>query len=305
VVLRCLIVDDSAGFLLAARSLLEREGIAVVGVASTGAEALQRAQELEPDVILLDIGLGQESGFDVARRLAGTTLSPAPRVILISTRGGDDLADLIEASPAVGFLSKLDLSAGAIRDLVGIRPEGGRCVHEALVYSTMEEFLAGTVPFVLEGLDADDAVLVVTKQANLRMLREALDADAGRVEFVDSSEWYRSPAPTLDAYDRYVQARLARGARRVRIIGEPVWPSSSAPEVAAWKRYESCLNVAFASFPAWVVCPYDAGELPHGIVADAERTHPALRCGHVTQPSARYTDPEVFVRELGLELPES
>jgi CheY-like chemotaxis protein len=302
--LRCLFVDDSAAFLVAARSLLEREGITVVGVASTGAEALQRAEELEPDVILLDVGLGEESGFDVARRLAEETSSGTPSVILISTRSRDELAELIDASPAVGFLSKPDLSAKAIHDLLGIRLDGGRCAHEALVYSTMEEFLAGTVPFVREGLDAGHPVLVATKRANLRMLREALDADAGRVDFVDSAEWYRDPTSTFEAYDRYTRVRLERGAARVRIIGEPVWPRTSARAVAEWKRYESVLNVAFRSYPAWVVCPYDAGELPGGILADAERTHPALRSGQVTRPSPRYTDPEIFVRELGLELSE-
>jgi len=300
--LRFLIVDDSSGFIVAARSLLEREGITVVGVASTGAEALQRAEELEPDVILLDVGLGEESGFDVARRLAGETSSGTPSVILISTRSRDELAELIDASPAVGFLSKPDLSAKAIQDLLGIRLDGGRCAHEALVYSTMEEFLAGTVPFVREGLDAGHPVLVATKRANLRMLREALDADAGRVDFVDSAEWYRSPAPTLEAFDRYVRVRLERGARHIRIIGEPVWPGTSPRMVAAWKGYESGINIAFASVPASVVCLYDASELPDGILADAERTHPALRSGQVTRPSPRYTDPEVFVRELGLEL---
>jgi CheY-like chemotaxis protein len=302
--LRCLIVDDSTGFLVAARSLLEREGITVVGVASTGAEALHRAEELEPDVTLLDVGLGEESGFELARRLAGEISWGTPSVILISTRSRDELADLIEASPAVGFLTKLDLSAKAIRDLLGIRPDGGLCAHEALVYSTMEEFLAATVPFVREGLDGEDAVFVATKRANLRILREALDADAARVDFVDSAEWYRSPPSTLEAYDRYVRGRLEQGAGRVRIIGEPVWPRTSARSVAAWKAYESCLNLAFASVPASVVCPYDAGELPDGILADAERTHPALRSGQLTRPSLRYTDPEVFVRELGLELPE-
>jgi CheY-like chemotaxis protein len=304
VALRCLIDDDSAGFLVAARSLLEREGITVVGLASTGAEALHRPEELEPDAILLDIGLGEESGFDLARRLAGKTSSGPPSVILISTRSRDDLADLIEASPAVGFLSKVDLSAKAIRDVLAIPPDDGRCAHEALVYSTMEEFLAGTVPFVREGLDAGHPVLVATKPANLRMLREALDTDAGRVDFVDSADWYRNPPATLEAYDRYVRGQLKRGARHVRIIGEPVWPSASARAVDAWKRYEAGINVAFASFPAWVICPYDAGELPDGILADAERTHPALRSGQVTRPSPRYADPEVFVRELGLGLSE-
>jgi hypothetical protein len=62
--LRLLIVDDNAHFLRAARTLLEREGVRVVAVASTSAEAVRLARELRPDVTLLDIDLGNESGFD-------------------------------------------------------------------------------------------------------------------------------------------------------------------------------------------------------------------------------------------------
>jgi CheY-like chemotaxis protein len=116
--LRCLIVDDSPRFLDAARGLLERQGVTVVGVASTSAEALQRAGELRPDVTLLDIDLGGESGLELARRLHGLAgHAPAP-VILISTHAEQDYAELIAASPAVGFLSKTALSAAAIRDLL-------------------------------------------------------------------------------------------------------------------------------------------------------------------------------------------
>jgi DNA-binding NarL/FixJ family response regulator len=118
--LRCLIVDDSARFLEAARNHLEREGIAVVGVASTIAQALQQVERLRPDVTLVDIDINGESGFELARRLQ------ASRVILISTHDEDDFADLIAASPAVGFLSKADLSAGAIRDLLGPDGPAGR-----------------------------------------------------------------------------------------------------------------------------------------------------------------------------------
>jgi two-component system, NarL family, nitrate/nitrite response regulator NarL len=67
--IRCLIVDDSRAFLDAASVLLEREGLRIVGVASTGREALREAETLRPDVVLLDISLGDESGFNVARRL--------------------------------------------------------------------------------------------------------------------------------------------------------------------------------------------------------------------------------------------
>jgi CheY-like chemotaxis protein len=124
--LRCLIVDDSPRFLDAARGLLERQGVTVVGVASTSAEALQRAQELRPDVTLVDVDLGGESGLELARRLDREPgLAPLP-VILISTHAEADYAELVAASPAVGFLAKSALSAGAIRDLLAGHGDGGR-----------------------------------------------------------------------------------------------------------------------------------------------------------------------------------
>jgi CheY-like chemotaxis protein len=121
--LRCLIVDDSPHFLNAARGLLERQGIMVVGQASTSAEALQQVTQLQPDVILLDIDLGGESGFDLARRLQEASLAPS-RLILISTHAEQDYADLIAASPALGFLHKYALSADAIHDLISSNGDG-------------------------------------------------------------------------------------------------------------------------------------------------------------------------------------
>jgi DNA-binding NarL/FixJ family response regulator len=114
VALRCVIVDDNASFLEAARVLLEREGLEVVAVASTGAEARRRAQELRPDVVLVDIVLGKESGFDLARHLVADD-GAGPAVILISTHAEADFADLIAESPAAGFVPKSELSADAVR----------------------------------------------------------------------------------------------------------------------------------------------------------------------------------------------
>jgi DNA-binding NarL/FixJ family response regulator len=116
--LRCLIVDDSSHFLNAARGLLERQGMMVVGVASTGAEAVRQVEDLRPDVTLVDIDLGGESGFDVARRLQHDSDEKPGPVIMISTHAEQDYADLIAASPAIGFLPKSALSADAIRDLL-------------------------------------------------------------------------------------------------------------------------------------------------------------------------------------------
>jgi CheY-like chemotaxis protein len=114
----CMIVDDSRAFLQAARDLLESEGITVVGVASTGAEASRQCRELGPDVVLVDIDLGSESGFDVARDLSGGQGNGCPYVILISAYSGEDFADLIAESPALAFLRKPDLSAAAIRGIL-------------------------------------------------------------------------------------------------------------------------------------------------------------------------------------------
>jgi len=124
VALRCLIVDDSAGFIDAARTLLEQEGIRVVGVASTTAEALERAKELRPEVTLVDIDLGRDSGFDLARRLVEEADIGPARVILISTHAEGEFADLIKASPVGGFLSKSDLSASAIHEMLGEEGDG-------------------------------------------------------------------------------------------------------------------------------------------------------------------------------------
>ena len=96
----------------------------VVGVASSSAEALQRATELRPDVALLDIDLGGESGFDVARRLSREATLACTRMILISTHAEQDYTDLIAASPVVGFLPKSALSGDAIRALITSRGDG-------------------------------------------------------------------------------------------------------------------------------------------------------------------------------------
>jgi CheY-like chemotaxis protein len=108
--LRCLLVDDNEAFLEAASLLLEREGVTIVGVASNITEALRAAHALLPDVILVDIGLGEESGFDLARLLAQDGGGGA-EVILISTGAEADYRELIDESPAAGFLAKSELSA--------------------------------------------------------------------------------------------------------------------------------------------------------------------------------------------------
>lgn len=115
--LRCLIVDDSEEFLASASRLLEAQGTEVVGRAASGAEALRLVGELRPDVALVDVQLGEEDGFELARRLVAA--APSTRVVLISTHREEDLAEPIAESAAVGFLPKTALSRAALAELLG------------------------------------------------------------------------------------------------------------------------------------------------------------------------------------------
>jgi DNA-binding NarL/FixJ family response regulator len=116
--LRCFIVDDSTDFLDAARSRLESDGVTVVGVASTIDEALARLDRAEPDVVLVDVNLGSESGLDLARRIQTETNVDPAQVVLISTHAAEDLIDLVESVPAAALLSKTALSGVALRRIL-------------------------------------------------------------------------------------------------------------------------------------------------------------------------------------------
>jgi DNA-binding NarL/FixJ family response regulator len=117
--LRCLIVDDNASFREEMRGLLTEQGLEVVGGAGSAADARRQIAELRPDVALIDIDLGGESGFALARQLREQPGQGAvPHLILISTHDEAEYSDLIEASSAIGFLAKIDLSAATIRRML-------------------------------------------------------------------------------------------------------------------------------------------------------------------------------------------
>jgi CheY-like chemotaxis protein len=116
--LRCLVVDDSPALIDSLRALLEREGLIVVATAAGIADALRQIQEERPDVALVDIDLGSESGFDLVAEIARNHAEACPATILISAHSESDFADLIAASPALGFLSKSELTGAGVMRLM-------------------------------------------------------------------------------------------------------------------------------------------------------------------------------------------
>ena len=118
--LSCLIVDDSEEFQASASRLLSAQGMTITGCAVSIEEALRKAASLRPDVVLVDVELGDEDGIELAAQLAES--AAATPVILISIRDREELSELIRGSPARGFLSKDALDASSIAQLLGREP---------------------------------------------------------------------------------------------------------------------------------------------------------------------------------------
>ena len=147
-------------------------------------------------------------------------------------------------------------------------------VHEAFLYSNVEEFLRGTLDFVRDGIEAGEPVFVVLNAEKIEQLRAALGDDADRVLFADMAEVGANPARIIAAWQEFVDEHGA-GGRPIRGIGEPIWAERSDPELAECHRHESLLNLAFADPPGFrLLCPYDVSALDPSVVEEAGRTHP-------------------------------
>jgi DNA-binding NarL/FixJ family response regulator len=113
-----LIVDDHASFRAQARAVLKAAGHLVVGEAPDGRTGIDLARALAPEVVLLDIGLPDIDGFEVARRLAEAAVLPV--VILTSSRDAAEYGPRVSESPVAGFIPKDELSGVAIAELVAL-----------------------------------------------------------------------------------------------------------------------------------------------------------------------------------------
>ncbi len=171
-------------------------------------------------------------------------------------------------------------------------------VHDAFIYDSDTEFVDWIGPFILDGMERGDDVMVVTGPKNSALLRDALGKTEGDVRFIDSAEWYQLPAQTIAGYQTVMDRAFATGSSRLRVVGEIEFGSTEIDN-AEWTRYESVLNTAFASRSAWIVCPYDTRRLPTHVVEDARFTHQNKIQHGLRQSSDRF-DPAAYATSLPL-----
>ncbi len=160
--------------------------------------------------------------------------------------------------------------------------------HEALLYSGHDGFLAGTVPFIRAGLEADEPVLAIVSQTKIDLLREALNGAADNVHFADMHEVGSNPARIIPAWREFVDD-YGIGGQTLRGIGEPIWSERSPAELIECQRHESLLNLAFADGCAMrLLCPYDTRALDGAVIAEAHRSHPVIVEGGAERDSDCY-----------------
>lgn len=166
--------------------------------------------------------------------------------------------------------------------------EIGHFEHEALLYRGDDDFLAGVLPFVREGLERDEAVLVAEPRPRLGMLRDALGSDGTAVEFLDMAEIGGNPGRIIAVWAATLDRHTAAG-RRVRGVGEPAFAGRRPAELVECTLHEHLLNLAFDDGPGWrLLCPYDREHLPRRVTQGALRAHPVHSTSGARLPSDAY-----------------
>jgi anti-sigma regulatory factor (Ser/Thr protein kinase) len=173
--------------------------------------------------------------------------------------------------------------------------------HEALLYSDEKGFLEGTIPFIRDGLAADEPILVVESVKNIGLLRAQLGRDGDTVRFADMAEVGANPARIIPAW---LDFAAQHPGERLRGIGEPIWKERQGAELVECQRHESLLNLAGSGVDLWLLCPYDTSGLDEEVIAEARRSHPFIVEGSLTSQSADYRDHGPAV-SLDAPLPEA
>jgi anti-sigma regulatory factor (Ser/Thr protein kinase) len=175
--------------------------------------------------------------------------------------------------------------------------------HEALLYAGMQDFLAGTIPFVRGGVEAGEPVLVVESASKIALLRAELGSDAGSVVFADMADVGANPARIIPAWRDFVRRHRAEG-RRLRGIGEPIWNGRTPLELVECQRHESLLNTAFATGdPWWLLCPYDTEAMDPSVIDEARRSHPYVTDGTSFRTSDDYRGLDACSAPFDVPLP--
>jgi anti-sigma regulatory factor (Ser/Thr protein kinase) len=146
--------------------------------------------------------------------------------------------------------------------------------HEAFLYEDDAQFVSEVAAFVSDGVERQNAVLVMLQQHKLEWIRKAVGPLARHIEFADMETLGANPARIIPAWQDFIDSH---GDRPTRGVGEPIWASRCRYELAECHNHEALLNLAVdAGTPMWMVCPYDVTALDTIVIDHAKHNHPAI-----------------------------
>ena len=171
--------------------------------------------------------------------------------------------------------------------------------HAALFYGADDELVQTAGPFLEEGVERSEAVLVLETKENIKLLRKQLGPAAGRVDFVESATWLTTPASAMESITGYARDKLEGGAPWIRFLGEPIWKGRAEAEILTWTRFESLVNLVFAAWPMNIICPYDERSTSPEVATQARATHPHTIAHEGTFASPDYPGPGAVILDSG------
>jgi DNA-binding NarL/FixJ family response regulator len=300
--IRILIIDDYADWLREVRLLLQSHPEwLVIAEASDGPEAVQKAEGLKPDLILLDIGLPKLNGIEAARRIR--QLSPSSKIIFLSQNSDRDIVRTALGTGALGYVHKMDagrdllLAADAVLRgkkfvssslmdylFTDISAEKLPHRHEVLFYSDDTVLLDRVTRFIALALKAGDAAIVIATKSHRdillqRLKAEGVDTDGalhqGTYISLDAADTLSTimvndlpdPVRFFERIGGFIEAatRAAKSEQpQVVVFGEAVDLLQAEGKADAAIRLEQLWNEVAKTFKADILCGYALSSFHNG-----------------------------------------
>ena len=241
-------VEDYEPFRRFLRSTLQkRPELQIVGEVSDGLEAVQKVQTLQPDLIVLDIGIPKLHGMEVSRRVG--TLSPQSKILFVSQEISADVVQEALSTGACGYVVKADAGRellpaveavlqGKLFFSIGVAGRDSRAPmqdraatitysHEVAFYADDSSLVDGYARFIESSLKGGNAVIVVVTESHRASLLPKLQADGVDVPAAIEQGRYI----LLDAADtlpRLTVNDMPDPARCTKVVGDLIMESAKA-----------------------------------------------------------------------------
>ncbi len=317
--LHILIAEDHAAIRRVIRSILESHPeLHVVGEATNGHEAVEQAERLKPDVVLLDVLMPKLNGLEAMREIL--KVHSGPQVLILTTHHQSEaLSREVIRNGAEGIVAKSaahELLIPALESLIerrhGIHLAGSvlRGKHVAVFSHSKMETNAVLDPFIAEGLRQGHKVVPLIDPNDrddlVRRLRgQGLDIQSAearcQLEFVPWKELYLPDgsieyATVHNLWENVRQNAAASGFAHTRFIGYMEWTLRVRAGMPLLSGFEGQMDRFYQGFDDVGTCAYDLSKYPSSVIERVARSHEGVVANGSLEENRSYVPPEQVIR---------